>query len=128
MARVLIVDDEEMDRLVGRSTLEDLGHDLLFASDGDAAIRTYGSQSVDVVITDLVMPKLNGLRLIKELLSTDPQARIIAVTGASPEMLPKAEEFGAVFTMHKPIDPTELAEAVEKALTHRPTTSPDPWW
>ena len=126
MARILIVDDEEMDRLVGRSTLEDLGHELLFAPDGEVALMIYQSQHVDVVITDLAMPQLNGFRLIREILAADSSARIIAVTGVSPEMLPTAEELGAVYTMHKPIDPQELVQAVDEALVEVPLD--DPWW
>ena len=87
-------------------------------------LRIFQAQHVDLVITDLAMPQLNGLRLIKEILGVDTNARIIAMTGVSPEMLPTAEAWGAVYTMHKPIDPPELAQAVDKAQVAVPSDDP----
>lgn len=119
MARILIVDDEEMDRLLERSMLEEEGHDLFFAANGKIALRSYGLNRIDLVITDLAMPEINGLRLIRELREVDPDARIIAVTGVSPEQLDLAEDFGAVATFTKPVKREELLEAVEKGLEGR---------
>ena len=63
---------------------------------------------VDLVITDLAMPKLNGLRLIQHIIEHDPRASIIAVSGVSPEQLDMAEQFGATRVMFKPLQPEEL--------------------
>ena len=68
MAKILIVDDEEMDRVMERSMLDGLGHTLLFASDGEVALSLYQKEEPDLVITDLAMPELNGLRLIQEIM------------------------------------------------------------
>jgi len=116
MARILIVDDEEMDRLLGRTILQDAGHELLFAQDGDAALKTYREEEVDLVVTDLAMPNLNGLRLIRTLRDEDPDARIIAVSGVSPEQLPRAKDLGASRTLFKPLSREALLEAVEEVL------------
>ena len=59
MARILIVDDDEMDRLMERSMLDGLGHTLLFASDGDTALSVYQKQEVDLVIGYLVYHELD---------------------------------------------------------------------
>lgn len=116
MARILIVDDDEMDRLFERTILQDAGHDLLFASDGEAALRLYRENDVDLVVTDLAMPRVGGLRLIRELREEDPDVRIIAVSGVSPEHLPAAEDMGAVRTFFKPVDAQALLEGVEAIL------------
>ena len=96
MATILIVDDEEMDRVMERSMLDGLGHTFLFASDGDIAVSVYQKEEVDLVITDLAMPELNGLRLIREIMEINPDARIIAVSGVSADQLDLAENMGAV--------------------------------
>lgn len=116
MARILIVDDDEMDRVLGRAILQDAGHELLFASDGEAALRLFRDNDVELVLTDLAMPNLNGLRLIRELRELDPAVKVIAVSGMSPEQLPSAEDFGAVKTFFKPLDPSALLETVEAIL------------
>ena len=116
MARILVVDDEEMDRVLERSILEEAGHELLFANDGDHALRVYREERVDLVITDLAMPKVNGLRLIKRLLEEDSAAKVIAVSGVSPEQLPRAQDLGAAATLYKPLEREELLETVERVL------------
>jgi len=126
MARILIVDDDEMDRLMERSMLDGLGHTLLFASDGDTALSVYQKQKVDLVITDLAMPELNGLRLIQEIMEFDPDARIIAVSGVSADQLDLAESMGAVHTLFKPVEHGELLAAVERAL-EKQDPGGDPW-
>ena len=128
MARILVVDDEEMDRTLGRSILEDAGHQLLFASDGSAALRIYRSQEVDLVITDLAMPNLNGLLLIEQIVAHDGRALIIAVTGVSPEQLERAETLGAALTMRKPYTPGALLRAVNSLLDDRVARPPDDLW
>ncbi len=126
MARILIVDDEEMDRVMERSMLDGLGHTLLFASDGDVALSVYQKEEVDLVITDLAMPEVNGLRLIQEIMEYDPDARIIAVSGASADQLHLAEDMGAVCTLFKPVDHGEFLAAVEQALKEQESQT-DPW-
>ncbi len=126
MARILIVDDDEMDRVMERSMLDGLGHTLLFAADGDMALSVYQKEEVDLVITDLAMPELNGLRLIQEIMEFDPDARIIAVSGVSANQLDLAENMGAVYTLFKPVQHGELLAAVEKALKKQ-ESGEDPW-
>ena len=119
MARILIVDDEEMDRLLSSTILRDAGHELLFAADGETALDLYARHDVDLVITDLAMPRVNGLRLIQELREMDPGVAIIAVTGVSPEHLPTAEDLGADQTFYKPLEPSALLETVDAVLKER---------
>jgi CheY-like chemotaxis protein len=128
MARILMVDDDESDRTLGRTILADAGHELLFAPSGEAALRIFEGQEVDLVITDLAMPSLNGLRLIEEIMAHDGQALIIAVTGVSPEQLERAERAGASLTMRKPYAPAALLQAVTELLDMRRIRPPDDLW
>jgi DNA-binding NtrC family response regulator len=116
LAHILIVDDSEEDRLLARTNLGNAGHKLSFAMDGEVALRIYRECDIDVVITDLQMPKLNGFRLVQELRKIDSGVAVVAISGAPAEQLVMAEDFGAVCTLFKPIDPGRLNEAVTQAL------------
>ncbi len=128
MARILIVDDEEIDRILERTVLEEDGHDLLFASDGEAALKILRSGDVDLVLTDLVMPNFNGLRFIKELREEAFLMPVIAISGWAADQLDLALQYGADFSLPKPVDPETLREAVDDALevARRPGRR-DPW-
>ena len=92
MANVLIVDDEEMDRFLEARIIEDAGHTPFFASDGEAAMTMYEENDIALVITDLRMPKVDGLSLIRNILALNPEAAIIAVSSLA-QHLDKAEEW-----------------------------------
>jgi CheY-like chemotaxis protein len=119
MANVLIVDDEETDRLLEKTVLEGAGHRVFFAADGEIALKVYKNNPIDVVLTDLKMPKLNGLRLIKEIREIDPTAVLVAISGASADQLEMAKDLGAVSTLYKPIDPKTLLAAIAEAAIKR---------
>ena len=120
MARILIVDDEEMDRLLGRTVLEAAGHEILYAANGEIALRVYESQEIDVVITDLAMPNVDGLLLIEQILAVDKRAPIIVVSGVKPGHLERAADLGAAATIQKPYEPEDLLDAVNSALSSAP--------
>ncbi|MCJ7628927.1 MAG: response regulator [Longimicrobiales bacterium] len=128
MARILIVDDEEMDRVLERTILENAGHDLLFASDGEHALKLCREGSVELVVTDLAMPDFNGLRFIKELREDGMYLPLIAVSGWAVDQLDLAREYGADITLAKPVSGPELLAAVETGL-HLPSLPDrmDPW-
>jgi len=117
MANVLIVDDEEMDRFLGSRIVEDAGHTPFFAGDGEAALQMYKDNDIALVITDLRMPKVDGLCLIRDLIAYDPKAAIIAVSGAADD-LEKAKGFGALAGLIKPVEPEKLIQKVQEVLEH----------
>ena len=116
MANILIVDDNEMDRLLERTFLEDAGHTPFFAADGEAALRVYQDNDIDVVVTDLRMPNVDGLQLIKRLLEINPNVPVIAVSGHAAGQLDEAEALGALSRLVKPVQPDALVNAVQEAL------------
>ena len=126
MARILVVDWEEEERVYLWSVLEDAGHELLFAADGQAALEVWKRKEVDLVITELYLPELNGLRLIKELRARDPDGLIVAISEISADQLDLAEDYGACHLLLKPVDPGTLLAGVTKALEHhRPVQRTD---
>ena len=114
MARLLIVEDDDADRLILKSILEGTDHEVYFASDGEQALEIYVGSAIDVVVTDLHMPGIHGLELIMTLRARDPEAKIIAVSATGPAQLAMAEELGADVVLSKPVDPHDLLEAVAK--------------
>jgi len=119
VARVLIVDDEEGDRVVLRTILERGAHDVLEAQDGDEALQLYGGKGIEVVVTDLQMRNVHGLELITILRDFDPRPGIIAISGTGEIQLDMAHLLGAAVTLTKPIAPDQLLSAVERVLSER---------
>lgn len=128
MARILIVDDDEAIRTSLRKTLERAGHAVFGAMDGAAALRFLATNGVDVVITDLYMPDVDGIELIGRLRREGTVERIIAVTGggqvAGQNLLTVAKVLGADVTLAKPFTREQLLEAVDQ-LMNKPS-GPDP--
>ena len=116
MARVLVVDDEPTDRLLLKSIVEASGHEVHLAEDGEQAFKTYLRQNIELVITDLDMPRVDGLEFIEALRGLYPEARIIALSGKDQTVLDEAKRMGAFMALSKPIDPHELVEALETTL------------
>ncbi len=115
MARVLIVEDELTDRVILAKLLERMGHEVHFASDGEEAFKTYLKNSIEIIITDLNMPHVDGLEFIGVIRSLFSEAVIIAVSGMGPEILAAATRKGAFAALSKPIDPQELRKAIAEA-------------
>ncbi len=116
MAKILIVDDDEADRIVLGTILERAGHETFSAKDGEEALREYGGRAIEVVLTDLQMPKVHGLELITVLRDLSPRPTIIAISGTGSVQLDMAEALGATVTLLKPVDPEELLSAVTDAV------------
>ncbi len=116
MARVLLVEDEQTDRVILAGIVEGMGHQVYFAADGEQAFKTYVRMSIDVVVTDLFMPNVDGLEFIVALRELFPDASIIAVSGKGPEMLAAARSNGARAALSKPVDADRLAKAITEAI------------
>lgn len=120
MSRVLVVDDDrDVQDSVGR-VLQRAGHEVYFASDGMGAIRFIRADRPDLVVTDVLMPEMDGIELIMELRREAPELPIIAVSGGG--RLPKelvldtASALGAVHTVEKPFEIQHLLAVVDRAL------------
>lgn len=116
MAKVLVVDDDEGDRLRLAAMLGGAGHDVSVAQDGDEALELYVAQRIHVVVTDMVMPGRDGLSLISALRNIDPRAAIIAISGKSRSQLEASKIFGAHKILTKPIERETLVAAVAEVV------------
>jgi CheY-like chemotaxis protein len=128
MAKILIVDDEEMDRVLERAILEKAGHELYYAADGHVALAVCREALIELVVTDLAMPDFNGLRFIKELREEGFRMPIIAISGWAKDQLDLAEDYGADLTLYKPIDGDKLLRSVQEMLDMPDLPNrDDPW-
>ncbi|MCP3898161.1 MAG: response regulator [Desulfobacteraceae bacterium] len=117
MAHVLIIDDEEKILKMLSLALEREGHKVTTASDGKVGIKLYRETLADVVITDIVMPEMEGLEVIRILRQEFKDIKIIALSGGGfvepKEYLNLAKNFGAQYTFTKPAELTEIISAIE---------------
>jgi DNA-binding response OmpR family regulator len=122
VANILLVDDEEQLRSMLRVVLEEAGHVVQEASDGQKALESFKNQQPDVVVTDLVMPNKEGIETILELRRIRRDVRIIAMSGGgrnnANDYLALAKRFGACVTLTKPFANKEMIEAVNAALAN----------
>jgi DNA-binding response OmpR family regulator len=122
MACILLVDDDSQLRAALRKMLEEAGHEVIDAKDGVDAIRYNQRRAVDLVLTDLFMPRKDGLEIIRELHRDFPHLRILAMSGGGfdreMDLLEMAERLGAIKTLKKPFDKPTLLAAVEAVLRH----------
>jgi CheY-like chemotaxis protein len=120
MAKILLADDSvELTRLLHRA-LTAAGHEVTVVHDGKDAIEQMSRDVYDLLITDIVMPDLGGLDVLRRLRKSAPGTRIIAMSGggrgSSEQYLELAASFGAVATLAKPFPLDALTAAVTKAL------------
>ncbi len=113
--RVLIVDD---DKLFARLLAQLVGvcqHEVVdVVSSGLEAIRSYQKNKPDVVLMDFDMEKLNGLTACRNILSHDPAARVVFVTGIASEMDLSPAYSGAIAVLSKPIAVQQLKELFDR--------------
>ena len=120
MAKILVIEDDEIVRGVIRRVLQSKGFDVLEASDGKQGVDVFREESADLVITDIVMPNKEGLETIRDLRRLDPQVKIIAISGGGrntpDDYLDVAEKFGALRTFEKPFEWDDLIQAMTELL------------
>jgi len=113
---ILVVDDEEAMRRLSREMLRNLGYEVLTAADGEEALAILGRiQGVELVITDLGMPGMGGVRFAQEAVKLRPGMRIIFATGSGHEG-PAADNDVGPTVLAKPYSTGELARMVQAAL------------
>ena len=120
MSRILIIDDEQPVRSVFRRALERAGHEVSEAGDGQAGLKQIAQSSFDLVVTDIVMPKMEGVEFIFQVHREQPDLKVIAMSGggrvAPKAYLDMARAAGAVSVLAKPFTIEALLAAVDAAL------------
>jgi len=119
--KVLAVDDEKNIRDMLRSALEEIGFcDVETAANGREALNALRSQPFDLVITDLMMPEMNGTRLLEISRNEFPEIPMIVITGyAQMETVIEVLRLGAANFITKPFRLQEIRAVIEKALKRK---------
>ncbi|HTL28290.1 MAG TPA: sigma-54 dependent transcriptional regulator [Tepidisphaeraceae bacterium] len=120
MARILVVDDQEMMRDSLATTLVREGHEVVAAGDGTAAVTRLSSGTrFDLLITDLKMPKMTGLELLAEAKKLRPEMPVVLMTAfATVNTAVEAMKLGAYDYIQKPFDGDEIKLLVDRTLEH----------
>lgn len=122
--KILIVEDEIRIRFLLRDYLKKEGFEVLEASDGEEAIRVFGTTNVDLIVLDVMMPKLDGFNVCKTLRKVSSVPIILLTAKSEEEDKLFGYELGADDYMTKPFSPKVLVAKV-KALIKRVNTPKD---
>ena len=125
-ARILLFEDEPELRSALRDLLRMEGYDVQTASDGRLGLKLYDESPFDLVITDVLMPEMDGLEVIRVLCKGSSPPLIIAMSGGGSrdlDFLVEATEFGATRTLSKPFRLEDLVTLVNDLLNSIPHPS-----
>jgi DNA-binding response OmpR family regulator len=121
MAQILLVEDNLLLLEMLSDILEDNGHKVFSAPDGEIALRMFYDKKYDVIICDLIMPNMDGMKFITEIRKTHPDVKIIAISGGD-EHLPASmylratKDIGADRAFEKPINNKKLLSTIDELL------------
>lgn len=117
IGRVMVVDDEENIRDVLSSYLTTLGYDVVTAQDGEDALKKFGRGGFDLIISDLLMPTIDGLELLKKVREEDKDVIFLMITGyPSIETAVEAIKKGAYDYITKPFHMEDVKIRIERAF------------
>jgi CheY-like chemotaxis protein len=122
LSHLLVVDDDEQFRGYVVAMLRKRGYTVTEASNGRRALRILETTRVDIIITDIVMPDMEGLEAIRHFRVMAPDSKIVAMSGGGSgdvDYLHFAAEFGAVATLNKPFTPSEIVDIVSRLETEK---------
>jgi len=116
MPKILVIDDEKPTLSMFRLFLEAWGHRVLTAENGTDGLEIFRKNKPDIVITDIKMPGVDGLSVLRQIIDIDPLAVVIVITGhGDTDLAQRALENRALEFIHKPIKKEALEAALKKA-------------
>ncbi len=123
MAKILIVDDEAVILLGWENSLKSAGYDVETASNGNKAIEIACKHKTDIVITDFIMPEMNGVELCRRIKEISPETEILLLSGHPDVVNNHMKDFisagGRETVLRKPMSIDEMIEAVETIMSEK---------
>lgn len=130
MANILIIDDEKDVRVVLKEVLRRAGHDVTLAANGREGLEKLAADGADVVVTDVIMPGIDGVAMVQQIREAHPDMPIIVISGggnvapmdyepgaiSTSAYLASATIAGANRTLTKPFERQVLVDAVQELL------------
>jgi DNA-binding NtrC family response regulator len=119
--RVLVVDDEEQELKGLADRVSALGYEVTTASDGEEALEKLGGTAIDAIVTDLMMPRMDGFQLLRTLLERGDQTPAIVLTGfgSIERAISIVHDLHAFWHLEKPAHQQVLATLLERAMQHK---------
>lgn len=118
--KILVVDDEPLVRDLLKEVLKTEGYEVAIAEDGLAASKEVKKQEIDLVITDVRIPKLDGIELLKEIKRISSSTLVVVITAyGTIENAVEAMKNGAYDYITKPVSPEQIKLVIQKASEHR---------
>ncbi len=114
MAKVLVCDDSKYMRSTIIQLLEQMGHEVIGeANDGESVIEKYFSLHPDIVTLDVIMPKKNGIDVLKEVIEADPHAQVVIISAVTHKpLIMKGLKIGALNFITKPFTASEFVDGL----------------
>lgn len=117
MAKILVIDDQIIIRKTLKFTLEKLGHDVITAEDGREGLDLFVKESPDIMLIDIILPRMNGIDVLKKMREKSSETEAIMITGeAGMETAINALREGAFDYFQKPVDYGKLKNSINNAL------------
>ena len=115
--RILVVDDEDIIRLLFKETLEELGHRVIGADTGSQGLELVKQRDFDMVFLDLKMPGMDGAELFRQIKTIKPELPVTIITGyPESEMMARALAQGPFGVMNKPFGESDIIAAANNFL------------
>ena len=117
MAAILLAEDDDMVREAIALLLRNAGHEVREASHGGEALTAIEANAPDLVVTDVFMPSVDGIELVRQIRATKPDVKVLAISGGGMYQDPKlatqlVAATGAHSVLHKPVRNAELLEEI----------------
>lgn len=118
MVRVLLIDDETLSRELCESILSRHGFDVISVGDGRLGLEILQEEDVDILLTDIIMPEMEGMEVIIKATEIKPSLPIVAISGNSigQNYLETALRLGASAVLRKPFDRDDLLSVIEELI------------
>jgi len=125
MAKILVIEDDELARESVVLMLEENGHEVLVADDGDVGMNIFeeapfDNMPIDIVVTDLIMPNMSGMDVLARVKKQQPDMKVIVISGGGRltplSYLDVAKRLGADEVLAKPFRPRDLNASVQTVL------------
>lgn len=122
MFQILIIEDDQYVQNMLKQTFERAGYAVVLASNGREGLQRYKERPFHVVITDIIMPEMEGIETISALKKTNSEVKVIAISGGGrnnpDDYLYMAEKIGAARIFAKPVDRSALLDAVDELVAN----------
>jgi anti-anti-sigma factor len=120
MQKILVIDDEKPTLMMFRLTLSALGYDVFTAENGQEGLEVFGREKPAIVLTDIKMPGMNGVEVLKRIKAIDPATQVIVITGhGDMDLAIQALNLDAADFINKPVQRELLEKALTRALERR---------